>query len=1112
MTASEQPESVPHPGQPPGAPNAALALRPWETPELTGVNRLPGRASFLPYESAAAARAKARPRMLLLDGSWAFRLVGRPEDTPVDFADPDLDTSDWDTITVPGNWTMQGYGRPQYTNVQMPFAPNRPPLVPEQNPTGLYRTTFVLPEDWSRARVVLHVGGAISVSSVWVNGVPIGIGKDSRLPSEYVVTHALHPGRNTLAIQVIQWSDASYIEDQDMWWQAGIHRSVYLYATPPTYLADVVVNAGYDAATGAGSLAITAAVGNLPSFGWRVVASLEGPHQPGAESGTRHHEVLEGPLSAEPRLRTGDMPGLGFAELATTVPKVEPWSAEVPTLYSVIVSLLDPDGREVEATRIDTGFRTIEIRDRQLLVNGKPVYIRGVNRHEHHDRFGSAVPREMVRRDVAVLKAFNVNAVRTSHYPPDPYFLELADIYGLYVIDEANIEAHANYTSLCDDPRYQPAFVDRVSRMVLRDRNHPCIIAWSLGNESGYGANHDAAAAWVRRVDPTRPVHYEGAIAPDWSGGHAATDLVCPMYPSIDQIVEWAQTTSDHRPLIMCEYAHAMGNSCGNLADYWEAIRSHHGLQGGFIWEMLDHGILKSPDDPRPGFSSGDDPPHWAYGGDFGDEPNDGNFVCDGLFWPDRTPHPAMWEAKKLFQPFDAELLDPELTVGGRVRIINRYDFRDLSHLRIFWSVLVDGVVVESGELRRLSTPPGSAEAVSVPWTVPVVEPGQEAWVHLRFVHADDAPLLGAGHEVGWVQLPLLPRQSSAAPTLESPHSRASQVATSLLRASSPLAIDGNAHEGWAIRGAGVEILVRKTDAALTAWRVAGVDLLQAGPFLNVWRAPTDNDGIRNSTNPWHAQRQAYFRWLAAGLDRLVSHVESVQVEPANRPDVVGGATVSRRERLVHQHGIGHEVELLVDPRGVMTVTHRFDVDAELPDLPRIGAIFTLPPGFETVEWYGRGPHESYIDRRAGAALGRWQASVDDLYVPYILPQEHGNLTDVRWLAVRRSDGIGLLMSVPSPVEAKASHYSDANLTAARHTTDVVREDVTYLTIDVRQRGLGGASCGPDTLPRYQVPSGTTYELRYRLLPIGPDDDPGIIHRRLWRANGHAREVPIPVH
>ena len=1027
-------------------PTTALPI--WENPELTGTGRLRTRATLLPYPTADDALAQQNARVLELDGDWSFRLVGHPDETPSDFPDPALDVTAWDRVAVPGNWTMQGYGRPQYTNVRMPFAPNLPPTVPQDNPTGLYRTTFELPERWHGQRLVLHLGAAISMASLWLNGTPVGIAKDSRLPSEFDITATAREGENVLAVQVIQWSDASYIEDQDQWWQAGIQRSVYVYATPPTYLADLAAVASYDHEKGSGELGLFATIGELPSGGWKVTGKLLGPDG----------EVALDRLEGEVTLQSEDAPGIGAAGFGGTLATVQPWSAEQPNLYTLVVSLRDPDGMEYEATRTRIGFRTVEIRDRELLINGKRVYIKGVNRHEHHDRFGSAVPRETVLEDVRVLKQFNVNAVRTSHYPPDPYFLDLADEFGFYVIDEANIEAHANYNTICADPRYQAAFVDRISRMVLRDRNHPSIISWSLGNETGYGPNHDAAAAWVRRVDPTRPIHYEGAIAPDWSAGHPSSDLVCPMYPSIDRIVEWAKTTNDHRPLIMCEYAHAMGNSVGNLADYWEAIESHHGLQGGFIWEMLDHGIVKQAEDGRE---------YWGYGGDFGDEPNDGNFVCDGLFWPDRTPHPSMWEAKRVFQPFAASCVNDDL------RIDNKYDFRDLSHLAISWEVTVDGIVASSGQLPTLSTPAGGQQVLSAPWSMPDLEPGQEAYATLRFVDSTDVPLIGTGHEIGWVQLPLgtgvvQPAPSSAGPTSVE-----------------------ETEAGWTIRGPRSALVVGRTGAV--SWSVDGVDLLANGLSANIWRAPTDNDGIQFVVLAGHHRHQVLAKWLEFGLDQLVAHPEEVSVQT----DDSGRAVVVRRERLVPEGkelGLTHECRLAVSG-DALEVAHSFAVDAGLPDLPRIGAAAVLPAGFETVEWFGRGPHESYVDRKLGAAVGRWQGTIDEQYVPYILPQEHGNKTDVRWLAVRRADGVGLLVSAPTPVEAKASHYSDANLDAARHTIDVVREDVTYLSIDVRQRGLGGASCGPDTLERYQVPSGTTYELSYRLLPLTADDDPGTLHR-----------------
>lgn len=979
----------------------------WTLPECTGVNRLPGRSWAVPYADAASALAGTEPLTRSLDGRWLFRLVDSPADTPAGFAAPGHDTSDWDEVDVPGNWTMQGFDAPQYTNVVMPFEPDDPPRVPDENPTGLYRTAFDVPSEWAGRRLVLSFGAVTSCFAAWVNGEFVGIGKDSRLPSEFDITAVARIGANTLAVQVVRWSDASYVEDQDQWWQAGINRSVTLYATAPTHLRDAFAAASHE--NGAGRLRVGVEVGALPAPQWTVrIALYDGPDVVAEAEG-------------EPWAEGRSWPRDAGVELSADVPRVRPWSAERPDLYLLVVSLLDPDGGEVEATRLRVGFRTVEVRERQLLVNGRPVLLKGVNRHEHHDRRGSAVDRETMRRDVALLKAFNVNAVRCSHYPPDPYFLDLCDEHGLYVIDEANVESHAHYQRLARNPRYAGAFLDRGSRMVLRDRSHPSVIVWSLGNESGYGPSHDAMAGWIRHADGSRPLHYEGAIRDDWAGGHAASDIVCPMYPPISRIVGWADATSDDRPLIMCEYAHAMGNSCGNLADYWDAIRSHHGLQGGFIWEMLDHGISLSTEDGRE---------HWGYGGDFGDEPNDGNFCCDGLVWPDRTPHPAMWEVKRVYQPVHVTAAN---LANGEVVVRNEHDFVDLSHLSVEWEVAVDGAVAQRGTLPPLHTPPGGRELV----TVPLEQPAGEAHLLLRFRNGD-------GHEVAWEQfaLPFSPPQRPAG------------VAADVLD-----------------RGSG----------EVTGWRD---DLLHAGPTPSVWRAPTDNDGIKTwlhelDRHPWH--RPAARRWLELGLDKARYEVDEVS-DGVLRGRLVGPEReLLRHERTVARIGDG------------LQITETFDVPADLDDLPRLGVQLQLPPGLEKLTWYGRGPHESYVDRKRGAAVGRWESTVDARYVPYIAPQENGNLSDVRWLALRREDGTGLLISADHPIEAKATHYGDTTLFTARHTVDLVRDDVVHVSIDVRQRGLGGASCGPDTLAAYRVPTGVR-RLSYRLLPLAPGDDPADRH------------------
>ncbi len=640
----------------------AIAL--WKQPEVTGIAKLPGRSTLFSFESEEKARSgdPASSRWVRpLNGKWKFGFFERPEDVPEGAVLPATADDDWPDIEVPGNWNMQGWDRPHYTNVQMPFA-NLPPDVPEKNPTGVYRTRFDLPAGWKGRRVVLHFGGVESVLFLYVNGTFIGLSKGTRNPAEFDVTSALVPGTNLVAAKVVRWSDASFVEDQDQWWNAGIYREVYLRATGSAYIEDVFARGDYDPATGAGALALTVSLG-----------FVRPPRQPHGRSAPLRRRggkpVLAKPLTAE--MGTSYRETSFQARLSRSLARVKPWSAEEPNLYRLTVVLRDAGGRVLEATSARIGFRRVEVRDRQLLVNGKPVMIKGANRHEHHPTRGKAVPRETMLADVLLLKRFNFNAVRTSHYPDDPHWYDLCDEYGIYVWDEADIEAHAYYDQLCRSPRYAAAFLDRGMRMVLRDKNHPCVVVWSMGNESGYGENHDALAGWIRRFDPSRALHYEGTMrgewtqkGRDWSRGHHASDIVCPMYPHVDDVRKWAETTTDWRPMILCEYSHAMGNSNGNLREYWELFETMKGLQGGFIWEWLDHGILKKDSRGRE---------YWAYGGDFGDEPNDRNFITDGLVWPDRTPHPAMHEAKKLMQPVGVEARS---LASGRFRVRNKQSLR----------------------------------------------------------------------------------------------------------------------------------------------------------------------------------------------------------------------------------------------------------------------------------------------------------------------------------------------------------------------------------------------------------------------------------------------------
>jgi beta-galactosidase len=884
--------------------------------------------------------------------------------------------------------------------------------------------------------VVLHFGGAESVLYVYVNGHPVGLSKDSRLAAEFDVTRFLEPGENLLAAMVIRWSDGTFLEDQDHWFMAGIHRDVYLYCTGATHIADVFAVGSLDDEYRNGWLKVDAKVGfpDAADEGWRIRVRL---------LDARGREVIRKPL--EQTVPTGGAPYLfrgRRAEFLQEIRAPRQWSSETPYLYRVVVSLIDPDGECREAASCRIGFRKVEIRGRELLVNGRPVLIKGVNRHEHDDTTGKTLTRESMLADIRLMKQFNFNAVRTSHYPNHPLWYELCDEYGLYVVDEANIESHAHLAHLCHEPRFAAAFLDRGMRMVQRDKNHPCIILWSLGNEAGCGANLEALAGWIRGYDPSRPLHYEGALESDWYRDHPTTDVICPMYPEIEEIVRWARSGHGDRPLIMCEYSHAMGNSNGSLSDYWKAIESHHGLQGGFIWDWVDQGLRKVDERGRE---------YWAYGGDFGDHPNDGAFCINGLVWPDRTPHPAMFEFKKLAQPVKIEARNLR---QGRIRITNRQDFRDLGWLRGSFEVCVEGKVVQKGRLPRLKTAPGEREDLTLPLRKPDLQPGEECFLNVRFHTARDTSWSPRGLEIAWEQLAMPYR----APKRRAPRPEgALEVTQSEARAE--------------ISGDAVHLEVDREAGAITSLRFEGRELLISGPRLNVWRAPTDNDGIK----AWgHQLGRPLGRWLEAGLQDL--RLETVSVRVSRSRD--GTASVVIRQRA--EIGLEHRHAYRVLPWGVIEAENSVRVPAKLADLPRVGVTLVLQPGLDRLTWFGRGPHENYPDRKAGAAVGRYSATVAEMYVPYIVPQEHGGRCDVRWLRLADAAGAGICIAAPGLLQFSASHFTGEDLFRAHHTNELEPRPEVILNLDGVQRGLGTGSCGPDTLPRYRIRAGT-HRFSYRI-------------------------------
>ncbi|MEN8097980.1 MAG: glycoside hydrolase family 2 TIM barrel-domain containing protein [Chloroflexota bacterium] len=1029
-----------------------ISIHAWENPQIPGINKLPGHANAIPYpgvqEAVLGNRAES-PYFQLLNGNWRFCLSANPQSTPERFYASDYDYAGWDTIQVPGNWTMQGYDKPIYTNVKMPF-PNTPPSVPrDDNPTGLYRYTFAIPESWQDRRIVICFDGVESAFYLWVNGQQVGYSQGTRLPAEFDLTSYVHPGENNLVVKVIRWSDGSYLEDQDHWWMAGIYRDVYLYATPKIHIFDFYAYTELNAVYRDAVLKVSAQIEADEAAdldGVAVVMQLYGGD--GRACFSPISQVVE-----ESNLQKSQV------HFEQRVPSPRKWSAEDPYLYSLVLSLQTSEGVTLEAVRSQVGFRQVEIRGRELLVNGKPVLLKGVNRVEHDDRQGKTISEASMVADIKLMKQFNLNAVRTSHYPNCPQWYELCDQYGLYLIDEANIESHAFLDLMCRDPKWTTAFLERGSRMVERDKNHACVIMWSLGNESGYGPNHDALAAWIRDRDQTRPLLYPGAINKrrgfGWFGGQLSTDVVVPMYSEVKEIIEYALDPRATRPLIMSEYAHAMGNSCGNLKEYWDAFKTYHGLQGGFIWDWVDQGLLQTDETGTP---------YWAYGGDFGDEINDGNFCINGLVWPDRSPHPALYEVKKLVQPVAVEAID---LAAGKVAIHNEQDFTNMAALRGQFELMVDGRVVQVGEMPALDIGPGESQVIALPLELPRMPPDSECFLMVRFVLADDTPWAEKGHEIAWEQFEIpCPRIEAERPPMEK------KQALVLAETQAQATIEG--HD--------FRLVFDKTLGTLTDWQVCNMPLLHSGPQLNVWRAPTDNDGFKTMPD-YDGQRKDLDRWIEAGLHQMRRQVQSVAIERP-RPEAVQITVHTVIESEPSPQAFLHQITYTLTGDGSLLLENEVQVNLDLPNLPRIGLTLRLPPGFEQFTWLGRGPHENYQDRKAGAAVGLYRSTVDELYVPYIMPQENGNRTDVRWLALTNDAGFGLKATALPLMEASASHFTADDLFRALHTNDLKRRDEVILNLDYRQAGLGVASCGPTTMQIYQLQP-DCFKFAFQLQPVG---------------------------
>ncbi|MBN1362750.1 MAG: alpha-L-fucosidase [Sedimentisphaerales bacterium] len=1058
----------------------------WENEQVIGCNRLPAHATFVPFpdvESALKGTREASPYVLALNGMWRFHWSPKPEDRPAEFWREDYDVSQWDTIGVPSNWQMRGYGTPIYTSSQYPFKVDPPRVTGTppsdwtayklRNPVGSYRRTFTLPESWTGRRVFLHFAGVKSTFYVWVNGQQIGYSQGSMTPAEFDVTEALRRGENSLAVEVYRWSDGSYLEDQDMWRFSGIYRDVFLYSTADVRISNFAVRTDLDADYRDADLLIKPELARYSERsirGWTVRAHLyDRAGQPVFDDPvTADAEAILNPNFRDDifNARTPQRGPARFEWLRARVSNPQKWTAETPVLYTLVLALNDAGGEVVEAVSCRVGFREVEIKDGRLLVNGQPVRLYGVNRHEHDPDHGRAVPVERMIQDITLMKQLNINAVRTSHYPNNPRWYELCDRYGLYVMDEANVETHGVRGLLASEPAWQAAFLDRGIRMVERDKNHPSVIIWSLGNEAGYGPNFAAMSAWMRDFDPTRPIHYEGAQASledrDDPRDPGAVDFISRMYPRCEplydpqrdarwpRILQIAQDSRDNRPVLMCEYAHAMGNAIGNLKEYWDEIYSNPRVVGGFIWDWVDQGLRRKTDDGVE---------YFAYGGDFGDEPNLKDFCLNGIVFADRTIPPKAWEVKKIYQPVSIEPLDES---GTRVRLTNRYAFTNLSDLEGHWTLTCDGVQLQSGTLPTVDLPPGEQAEITVPVEpVAQLEPGASYWLRVGFVLKEDTVWARAGHEVAWQQMacrscvPARPASEDARPT------------------ALPMTV-ANGGDSIRIEGRTFTATFRRAAGTLVSLVYGGKEMLAEGqgPVLQAYRAVTSNDKAFGSGRARD--------WQRAGLNRLKREVRSVTVQPQDsgcvRIDVLAVSTTPNGA------GFNHYASWTVRGDGSIELDNRFEPFGELPALPRIGVVMHLSRELEHLRWYGRGPHENYPDRKESADMGVWTSTVDEQYVPYPRPQETGTKTAVRWLTLTDADGDGLLVVAEPSIAASALHYTAGDLDQAEHTYELKRRDEVVLSLDARHSGLGNASCGPGVLPQYEVPP-VPYELHLSFRP-----------------------------
>jgi beta-galactosidase len=1024
----------------------------WENPAVSEINREAPRAYFIPYasiEEAIKDNIWESSQIQSLNGIWQFNLAHKPADRPFYFFKDDYDTSDWTSLKVPANWEMHGFDVPIYTNIRYPHEATPPTIQKHYNPVGSYKRSFTIPENWNGQEIILHFGAVSSAMYVWVNEQMVGYSEDSKTPSEFNITKYLKKGSNSLAVEVYRWSDGSYLEDQDFWRMSGITRDVFLLARNPQHIRDYRVSSPLINNYQDGDFKLTVEVVNAGQTSPTVTVDavlMDGE--------TKVAEMSQA-------LQTGSQPV--FANLSANLTSAKPWTAENPNLYQLLMTLKDESGKIIEVIRQDVGFRTVEIKNSQLLVNGVAIYCKGVNIHEHNDTTGHYQDEATMLKDIFLMKSHNINAVRTSHYPQPERWYELCNKYGLFLIDEANIESHGmgyGEKSLAKDPVWKEAHLFRTKNMFERDKNQPSIIIWSLGNEAGNGVNFEATYAYLKSVDSSRPVQYEQA------GNGANTDIMCPMYAKMEEMEAYAKN-KPAKPYIQCEYAHAMGNSVGNLKDYWDLIEKYPVLQGGFIWDWVDQGILTKDAQGNK---------FWAYGGDLGSDtlPTDGNFCCNGIIHPDRTIKPTLIEVGKVYQHigFKAANLN-----NGEIEIRNKYSFTNLSEFAFNWEVVADGQVHSFGEFSDLELAPNTSKKVKLNLAIDA-KPATEYFLNISAKLKKEKGILPAGTKLAYEQFQLpISKKTNPVSTKDLPAVNSKEEGNIII-----------------VEGTGFKISFSKDNAMLKSYLLDGKEMLLSGPVPNFWRAPIDND-FGNELD----KRSRV--WRKAGEQKTIKSATLKQV--GNEAIVSFTFDLNDEQKQVIAN---YSTTYKVLGNGEIVVTNDFKMaKKDLPEIIRFGNNLVMPREFDQMSWLGRGPHESYQDRYTSALVGLYSGSVADQYFPYIRPQENGNKTDVRWVSITNKDGLGLQF-IGLPMLSVSAHHNimedfespgrtdgtikDYRNMVRRHTIDVKPRDLTSINIDYKQQGVGGDnSWGAWTHDEYRLRE-KAYNYIYRISPLKPGEKP----------------------